>query len=133
MDHLVPSAAPFILCAVAVVGIGVDVVDVARFAETMQRTPALAARLFTELERAVGRPERLAARFAAKEALAKALGAPAGLSWHDAEVRNGERGKPELRVTGTVAAAAARVGVRSWHLSLTHDGGVAVAMVIAES
>jgi holo-[acyl-carrier protein] synthase len=55
------------------------------------------------------------------------------LSWQDAEVRSGERGRPELHVTGTVAAAAARAGVRGWHLSLTHDGGVAVAMVVAES
>nr|MDT0666493.1 holo-ACP synthase [Micromonospora sp. DSM 115978] len=117
----------------AVVGIGVDVVDVARFAATLQRTPALAARLLTETERAVARPERLAARFAAKEALAKALGAPAGLAWHDAEVRRGERGKPELHISGTVAAAASRLGARVFHLSLSHDGGVAMAMVVAES
>jgi holo-[acyl-carrier protein] synthase len=118
---------------VAVVGIGVDVVDVERFAATLRRTPPLAERLFTAAERAAGRPERLAARFAAKEALAKALGAPAGLSWHDAEVVTAAGGRPSLLVTGTVAAAAARLGVGAWHLSLSHDGGLAVAMVIAET
>ncbi|CAO5231659.1 holo-ACP synthase [Frankia sp. AgKG'84/4] len=117
----------------AVVGIGVDVVDVARFTDTLSRTPGIAMRLFTVAEREVVRPERLAARFAAKEAVAKALGAPPGLDWHDAEVVRGAAGRPSLRVGGTVAAAAARLGVASWHLSLTHDGGVAVAMVVAES
>jgi holo-[acyl-carrier protein] synthase len=118
---------------VAVVGIGVDVVDVARFEKILQRTPSLAGRLFTPAERAIGGPERLAARFAAKEALAKALGAPGGLGWHDAEVVTEPGGRPSLRITGTVADAAARRGVASWHLSLTHDGGVAIAMVVAES
>jgi holo-[acyl-carrier protein] synthase len=121
------------LCRVAVVGIGVDVVDVARFEKILQRTPTMAERLFTASEREVVRPERLAARFAAKEALAKALGAPGGLGWHDAEVVTEAGGRPALRVTGTVAAVAARLGVASWHLSLTHDGGVAIAMVVAES
>lgn len=117
----------------AVVGIGVDVVDVTRFAETLRRTPAIAERLFTAAERELARPERLAARFAAKEAVAKALGAPRGLQWHDAEILLAPDGRPGLRVTGTVAAAAARLGARSWHVSLSHDGGVAIAMVVAES
>ncbi|MCK9896524.1 holo-ACP synthase [Frankia sp. AgB32] len=117
----------------AVVGIGVDVVDGARFTATLSRTPGIAMRLFTAPERDVVRPERLAARFAAKEAVAKALGAPPGLDWHDAEVVLGAGGRPALRVSGTVAAAAARLAVATWHLSLTHDGGVAVAMVVAES
>lgn len=115
-----------------VVGVGVDIVDVARFARALERTPGLAARLLTAAERAVGRPERLAARFAAKEALAKALGAPGGLAWHDAEVVGGPGGQPRLLVRGSVAHAAARRGVRTWHVSLTHDGGKAVAVVVAE-
>jgi holo-[acyl-carrier protein] synthase len=114
-----------------IVGIGVDVVDVARFEASLARTPGLADRLFTEIERGLPAAS-LAARFAAKEAVAKALGAPAGLSWHDAEVRTDEDGRPRLVVTGTVATAAGNVGVRSWHLSLSHDGGAAVAMVVAE-
>ena len=114
-----------------IVGIGVDVVDVARFAAAVERTPHLLDRLFTEEER--GRPaESLAARFAAKEAVAKALGAPPGLAHREAEVRTGERGRPELHLSGRVAEIAAALGVRRWHLSLSHDGGVALAYVIAE-
>ncbi|GGL06110.1 holo-ACP synthase [Planomonospora parontospora] len=114
-----------------IVGIGVDVVDVARFGATLERTPALRARLFTERERDL-RLESLAARFAAKEAVAKALGAPPGLLHVEAEVVTAEHGRPELRVTGRAAEVAAILGVVRWHVSLTHDGGVAVAYVIAE-
>lgn len=116
-----------------VVGIGVDVVGIDRFAATLTRTPGIAMRLFTPAERDLVRPERLAARFAAKEAVAKALGAPPGLEWHDAEIVLAPGGRPSLKITGTVAAAANRLGITSWHLSMTHDGGVAVAMVVAEA
>ena len=115
----------------AVVGVGVDVVDITRFTESLHRTPRLSERLFTAAERKLP-PPSLAARFAAKEAVAKALGAPIGLAWHDAEILRGDNGAPQLTVTGTVAAAADRLGVRSWHLSLSHDGGMAVAMVVAD-
>jgi holo-[acyl-carrier protein] synthase len=114
-----------------IVGIGVDLVDLQRFAVSLERTPHLATRLFTEVERS-SRPESLAAAFAAKEAVAKSLGAPAGLEWHDVEVRHDDSGKPYLVVTGTVAKAAAARGVTRWHVSLSHDGGNAVAMVMAE-
>jgi holo-[acyl-carrier protein] synthase len=114
-----------------IVGIGVDVVDLERFALTLERTPHLRDRLFTPAERA-GKPESLAARFAAKEAVAKALCAPGGLDWHDVELRHEDSGRPYLLVTGTVAAAAAERGILRWHVSLSHDGGNAVAMVIAE-
>ncbi|MGO9779347.1 MAG: holo-ACP synthase [Streptosporangiaceae bacterium] len=114
-----------------IIGIGVDIADVARLAAALERTPALAERLFAGAER--GLPvASLAARFAAKEALAKALGAPPGLRWTDAEVVREHSGRPALRLRGTVAAAADRLGVARWHLSLSHDGGAAVAMVIAE-
>ncbi len=114
-----------------IVGVGIDVVDLARFAEALVRTEGLAGRLFTEGERRL--PVRsLAARFAAKEALAKALGAPRGLLWTDAEVVVGTSGRPHLEVRGTVAAAAARLGVTQWHISLSHDAGIASAVVIAE-
>jgi holo-[acyl-carrier protein] synthase len=116
---------------VTIVGIGVDIVDLPRFARTLERTPHLAERLFTASERTAA-AETLAATFAAKEALAKALGAPGGLAWHDVEVRRDAVGKPSLVVTGTVAATASGLGVRRWHVSLSHDGGNAVAMVIAE-
>jgi holo-[acyl-carrier protein] synthase len=114
-----------------IVGIGVDVVDLARFALSLERTPHLSDRLFTEIERAC-RPDSLAAVFAAKEAVAKALGAPEGLDWHDVELRHDDAGKPYLLVVGTVATAAAARGVVRWHVSLSHDGGVAMAMVVAE-
>lgn len=114
-----------------IVGIGIDVVDIERFAATLNRTPGLRTRLFTEAER--GRSSAsLAARFAAKEALAKALGAPLGLAWHDAEVSTDASGRPCLAVRGTVAEAASRLGVTSWHVSLSHDAGIASAVVVAE-
>jgi holo-[acyl-carrier protein] synthase len=115
-----------------IVGIGVDLVDIARLEQALRRTPALAARLFTEGERA-GSPASLAACFAAKEAVAKALGAPAGLRWTDVEVGHEPTGQPVLAVRGTVADAARRLGVRRWHISLTHDRGVSVAFVVAEA
>jgi holo-[acyl-carrier protein] synthase len=116
---------------VAVVGVGIDVVDIARFGAALARTPALLQRLFCDDEQdlPVG---SLAARFAAKEAVAKALGAPPGLQWRDAEVRRHGSGRPELLVTGTVAAYAAELGVRTWHVSLSHDAGIASAVVVAE-
>ena len=115
-----------------IVGIGVDVVDVARFEATLARTPGLLDRLFSTDERDLP-PASLAARFAAKEALAKALGAPGTLRWTDAEVRHGAGGRPTLLVQGGTASRAADLGIHTWHLSLSHDAGVAVAMVVAES
>ncbi|MGH3326207.1 MAG: holo-ACP synthase [Streptomycetales bacterium] len=114
-----------------IVGVGIDVVDVARFTESLERTPGLAERLFTESERRM-HAASLAARFAAKEALAKALGAPGGLHWHDAEVVRDASGRPRLEVRGSVASRADELGVQRWHVSLSHDAGIASAVVIAE-
>lgn len=120
-----------------IIGVGIDVAEIERFDAALRRTPQMAARLFLERELLLPGGERrgiasLAARFAAKEALAKALGAPGGLLWTDAEVYVEESGQPRLRVSGTVAARAAALGVRQWHVSLSHDAGVASAVVIAE-
>jgi holo-[acyl-carrier protein] synthase len=120
-----------------IIGIGIDVVPVDRFAQTIARTPAVADRLFTDAERvtpsgALRSAESLAARFAAKEAIAKALGAPGGMLWHDAEISTDDVGRPHLSVRGTVAARAAALGITSWHISLSHDGGMAAATVVAE-
>jgi holo-[acyl-carrier protein] synthase len=115
-----------------IVGVGIDVVDVARFVETMERTPNLRDRLFTPAEAALPN-QSLAARFAAKEAIAKALGAPPGLGWHDAEVVKEESGRPRFQVTGTVLAACEAAGFSSIHLSLSHDGGIATAYVVIEA
>jgi holo-[acyl-carrier protein] synthase len=114
-----------------IVGVGIDVCDIRRFAEALRRRPALAERLFTPGERGLG-VASLAARFAAKEAVAKALGAPGNLSWQDAEVVKDAAGTPRLATRGTVAARARSMGIVSWHLSLSHDAGMASALVVAE-
>lgn len=109
-------------------GIGIDVVNIERFAQSLERTPGLAARIFTEAERS--KPvSSLAARFAAKEALAKALDAGRGLLWLEAEVLNLESGKPVFLFRGEIADLidGARV-----HLSISHDSGIASAIVIVE-
>ena len=114
-----------------IVGVGIDVVDVARFGATLERTPALLERLFTAAERAMALNSQ-AARFAAKEALAKALGAPAGMLWQDAEVHRGADGRPHFEVRGTVEAEVKALGITAIHVSLSHDAGIASAVVIAE-
>lgn len=114
-----------------IIGVGIDVVDIARFERTLERTPAMRERLFVESESA-GLMRSLAARFAAKEAFAKALGAPVGLRWHDATVRSGPDGRPHLDYTGSVAARVTELGITSVHLSLSHDAGIASALVICE-
>jgi holo-[acyl-carrier protein] synthase len=121
----------------SIIGVGIDVAEIDRFRASLERTPGLADRLFVASELLLPSGERrgiasLAVRFAAKEALAKALGAPPGLHWTDAEVYVEDSGQPRLRVTGTVALRAAELGVRAWHVSLSHDAGVASAVVVAE-
>jgi holo-[acyl-carrier protein] synthase len=119
-------------------GIGVDAVDVARFRQVLARRPGLARRLFTDAERsyaASGRDpgSRLAARFAAKEAVLKALGVGIGAAdFHEVEVVRADDGAPGLTLAGRAAALAEHRGVRWWHISLTHTDLVAVASVIAE-
>jgi holo-[acyl-carrier protein] synthase len=114
-----------------IAGIGVDMTDISRLAAALARTPALANRLFAQSERR-GSLRQLAGAFAAKEALAKALGAPKGLRWTDAVLSREPDGRPVLAVYGTVAAAAAAAGITAWHVSISHDGGFCVAMVVAE-
>ncbi|MEJ3404409.1 holo-ACP synthase [Rathayibacter sp. YIM 133350] len=115
-----------------IAAIGVDVVDLARFERAIARTPGLVDRLFAESEQ--GRhPRSLAARFAAKEALIKALGGDSGLRWHDMVIVSDEHGDPAFELTGTVAAIAARRGVRRVHVSMSHDAGIATAFVVTET
>lgn len=114
-----------------IIGLGIDVVELVRFEASLTRTPALRDKLFTPAE--AQRPlQSLAARFAAKEALAKALGAPGGLAWHDAVVVSLPSGDPTFELYGTVLARANDLGVTSTHLSLSHDGGIASAVVVLE-
>ncbi len=113
------------------IGVGIDVCDLERFAASLARSPGLRERLFTPAE--AERPlASLAARFAAKEALAKALGAPGGLAWHDAEVFSEDSGRPRLELRGTVRARADELGTTHVHLSLSHDAGIASAVVVLE-
>ena len=119
-----------------VLAVGIDVVAVDRFAASMSRTPGLARRLFTAREQVTASgfargPASLAARFAVKEAAAKALGVPTGMDWHDCQVVSEDSGRPRLEVSATVAAAAAAMGVTDWRISISHDAGIAAAVVIA--
>ena len=114
-----------------ILGLGIDVVAIDRFEEALQRSPGFLERVFTPLEREFGHAS-LAARWAAKEALAKALRAPGGLSWQDAEIGKADDGAPDLVVRGTVAARAAEIGITRFHLSMSHDAGMASAVVVAE-
>ncbi len=114
-----------------IVGVGVDLVDVARFERSLERTPRLRERLFAPSERAL--PVRsLAARFAAKEALIKAVGHSTEFRWHDMEIISDEHRNPAFAVSGGVAEALAEIGAVRVHLSMSHDGGSAMAFVVAE-
>lgn len=119
-----------------IIGIGVDLVDVARFQRAASRTPRLLDRLFAHSEQ---RPEgrelplrSLAARFAAKEALIKALGDSAGVRWHDIHVISDELRNPSFQLTGRIAEVALERGITTFHLSMSHDADLAIAYVIAE-
>ena len=123
-----------------ILGLGIDVVEVARIRRLLDGDAGTADRFvrrcFTEGERRfcdarADRATAYAARFAAKEAASKALGAPAGIHWGDVEVERAE-GAPVLRLTGVADRAARERGVRRVHLSLTHDGGIAAAVVVLE-
>lgn len=120
-----------------IVGIGVDLVDLARFQRALERTPALKDRLFAQSEQIEGGiplPLRsLAGRFAAKEALIKALGDSSGVEWHDMSVVKDELGNPSLELKDSTRRIAEARGITALHLSMTHDAGVAIAYVIAES
>jgi len=121
----------------ALVGLGIDSVDVGRFAAVLARRPALSDRLFTDAERAyaacLANPApSLAGRFAAKEAVMKALGVGLGaFAWGDVEVERAPSGAPSLVVGGRAAALAADRAVRGWHVSITHTATVASAVVVA--
>lgn len=125
----------------AVIGVGVDALEISRMRRVLTRTPALLERLFTERERATCtsrcgglRFGGLAARFAAKEAVAKALGTGLdGFGFRDVEVLNDDRGRPEVTLHGGAAAAAAAAGVTRIHVSLTTSVDVAIANAVLES
>lgn len=115
-----------------IVGIGVDLVDIPRFERTIERTPRLVERLFSDAERRL-KPHSLAARYAAKEALIKALGGSDGVHWTEIEVASEASGRPVFSLCGSTAAVVASRGITALHLSLSHDAGLATAYVIAEA
>jgi len=117
-----------------VVGVGIDAVDVERFALMLGRRRGLADRLFTDVEQADGggSPARLAARFAAKEATMKALGVGLGaFGFHDVWVEREASGRPVLRVEGQALEVAAACGASRFDVSLTHTALTAQAIVLA--
>jgi holo-[acyl-carrier protein] synthase len=124
-----------------IIGIGTDLVEIKRVERIIQRYgERFLERIFTERERAeCGRrpqqqAEAFAARFAAKEAAMKALGTGyrQGVVFRDIEVRHQPSGKPELLFSGLARERAVALGTSSAHVSLTHDGGNALAVVILE-
>lgn len=120
-----------------VVGVGIDLVDVDRFRASLARTPTMVERMFTAGERAYAQSandptERLAARFAAKEAVMKALGVGLGaFGFHDVEVLRAEGGQPSLGVYGPAQRLAEERSVVAWQISITHTATSAGAVVVA--
>jgi holo-[acyl-carrier protein] synthase len=117
----------------AVRGVGIDVVDIGRFGEALERTPSLRVRLFTEQERS--RPlASLAARFAAKEAVLKLIGTADGVDPRSVEIAH-QDGRPVVQLSGLAASLAAEAGVGPIDISLSHSGdhALAVAVAITES
>ncbi|MDH3754054.1 MAG: holo-ACP synthase [Acidimicrobiia bacterium] len=120
-----------------VIGIGTDLVDLERFRNSLVRTPGLRTRLFTAAEQRYSEQrhdptERYAVRFAAKEAVLKALGVGLGAAaMTDIEVVRDGDGPPELVLHGGAASLATERGVEAWHVSLTHTDTMAHAMVVA--
>lgn len=120
-----------------IVGIGVDAVEIDRFRRSLERTPSMKSRIFTSEELEYVEPHvdptaSLAARFATREAVMKAMGVGLGaFEFHDVWVQRAESGRPTLAVTGRAQQIANELGVTDWHLSITHTDSTAIAYVIA--
>ncbi len=114
-----------------ILGVGVDIVDIARFTRAVERTPKLVERLFAPGEREFP-VTSLAGRFAAKEAFIKAMGGSGEMTWHEVVIVKDEAGAPSFELSGKATARAADRGIDSFHLSISHDANAAVAFVVAE-
>jgi len=120
------------------IGLGIDAVDITRFSRTLARSPRMAERVFTDGEREMAAqradaPAVLAARFAVREAVMKALGVGLGsFDFHDVSVVSASNGRPSLIVRGRAAELAQQRGVSNWHVSISHTDDLAVAVVAAE-
>ena len=123
--------------AIVIRGIGIDAVDIERFRRSLERTPSMQQRIFTDSELAYVAPKAdpvpsLAARFASREAVMKAMGLGLGaFGFHEVWVDHLESGEPHLHVTGRAAELAGERGIDTWHLSITHTDQVAIAYVVA--
>lgn len=120
-----------------IVGVGIDVCSIERMKRALERHgDRFFARICSPAERAdlMGRDQAtaLAGRFAVKEAFAKALDGAKGVGWHECQVRRAPSGRPILELSGNAVTAMERFGASQWHVSITHDAGVAVAVVILE-
>ena len=120
-----------------IVGLGIDVCSIERMRRALERHgDRFFSRICSESERADldGRDmaTALAGRFAVKEAFAKALDGARGVGWHEVQVRRAPSGRPHLELTGNASAMVEKFGADAWHVSITHDAGVAVAVVILE-
>jgi len=126
------------LCLLMIVGVGLDLCLISRMERALSRSAGrFAARVFTDGERSYcdsrsSPGQHYAARFAAKEALLKALSVPDGLRWHELEVVQSPNGGPAITLHGAARQAAERLGIARLHVSLTHQGDMASAVVIAE-
>lgn len=114
-----------------IIGIGVDTVDIARFERQLERTPKLRARLFSAQEQSLS-VHSLAARFAAREALIKAMGDSWHLTWGDFEIARDEQRSPEFIMTPALQTVLLRLSADRIHLTMTHDAGIATAFVVLE-
>lgn len=114
-----------------IIGVGVDAVDLSRFERAISKTPRLIERLFTTDER-LGSARTLAGRFAAKEAFIKSVGDPRGMNWQEVSIGKDALGKPSILVSGATAKITNAAGIDKFHVSITHDGGMAIAFVVAE-
>lgn len=120
-----------------IVGLGIDVCSIERMRRAIERHgDRFSQRICTNAELATlskgDFATALAGRFAVKEAFAKALDGAKGVGWHEVEVRRAPSGRPELHLSGSAAAMAKDFGADAWHVSITHDAGVAAAVVILE-
>lgn len=120
-----------------ILGLGIDICPIDRIAQIIARQgEAFEHRVYTPTERqyaqGAAKNDRLAARWAAKEAAIKALGAPEGIGWHNIAVENAPSGAPSLILSGIAKQHANALGVKNSILSMSHAGGQAVAVVILE-
>jgi holo-[acyl-carrier protein] synthase len=115
-----------------IIGIGVDTVQLSRFEAKLTDTPRLKDRLFLDIETVDASVQTLAGRFAAKEAVIKALSGEPAIEWHGIEVGKEPSGKPVIKLHGSTAKIALQAGISKLHVSITHDGDAAIAFVVAE-